>query len=326
MSGSQKSLRSGWEARLFGHITVVLGIALAGYLIYRGVTRYGVAEIVRSVKSVPAASLLETAAYTAGSYLCLTGFEWLGVRYIGRSFSYPRIAFVSFVSLALAHNIGFAGLSSGAIRYRFYGRWQVPAADVVKLVMFSGVTVALGLLALGGTTLALEPESPARLTHLPPLVFRVLGVSCLVAVGAYFALSLKPPEPLRAWHWTLEFPPAWIALAQIVLGSANYLCISAALHAAVRPLSDVGFAQIAGAYITANILTIASHVPGGLGVIEGTVLYLIPARSSLIGSVIAFRVVYYFIPLALGLLLLGAAELTFRARGGRRTSSQDRRA
>jgi uncharacterized membrane protein YbhN (UPF0104 family) len=324
MNRSDNALRSNRTARLFGQIAIALGIALAGYLIYRGIARYGVAEIVRSVRSVPASSLVETGAYTAASYLCLTGFEWLGTRYIGRSFSYRRVAFVSFVSLALAHSIGFAGLSSGAIRYRFYGRWQVPAADVAKLVVFSGVTVALGLLAFGGATLVLDPSSLAGLTRLPPLAFRLLGVGCLVTVGAYVVLSVKRPDPLRARQWTLEIPPAWIALAQVLLGSVNYLCISAALHAALRPLTDVSLAEVAGAYVAANVLTIASHVPGGLGVIEGMVLYLIPSKSSLIGSVIAFRAVYYFIPLALGLLLFAVAELTFRARGARRSGSQDR--
>src|ERR1700757_3091891 len=77
MTRSGNALPSRRTARLFGQIAVALGIALAGYLIYRGVSHYGFAEIVRSVGSVPASSLMETAAYTAASYLCLTGFEWL---------------------------------------------------------------------------------------------------------------------------------------------------------------------------------------------------------------------------------------------------------
>src|SRR3712207_8967800 len=51
---------------------------------------------------------------------------------LGRPLSYPKVALASFVSLSLGHNIGFAGLSSGAIRYRFYSRAGLTAEEVAK--------------------------------------------------------------------------------------------------------------------------------------------------------------------------------------------------
>jgi hypothetical protein len=50
-----------------------------------------------------------------------------------------------------------------------------------------------------------------------------------------------------------------------------------------------------------------------LGVIEAIVLSLYPG-ANVIGALIAFRAVYYLIPFAMGLLVLGAVELRRRRR------------
>ena len=56
-----------------------------------------------------------------------------------------------------------------------------------------------------------------------------------------------------------------------------------------------------------NLTALVSHVPGGLGVLEATIGFLLGGSAS-IGALIAFRVVYFFIPLPFGLALLLASE------------------
>ena len=55
-----------------------------------------------------------------------------------------------------------------------------------------------------------------------------------------------------------------------------------------------------GAYVLANTGVIASHVPGGVGVLESIVLSLLPG-ASVLAALLMFRVIYYLAPLALGL-------------------------
>jgi uncharacterized membrane protein YbhN (UPF0104 family) len=59
---------------------------------------------------------------------------------------------------------------------------------------------------------------------------------------------------------------------------------------------------------------LVTHVPGGLGVIEGAVMYLLPGKS-LIGPLIVFRVIYFLVPLAIGVTVFLIAELVFRRSG-----------
>ncbi|MCX7283132.1 MAG: bifunctional lysylphosphatidylglycerol flippase/synthetase MprF, partial [Novosphingobium sp.] len=64
------------------------------------------------------------------------------------------------------------------------------------------------------------------------------------------------------------------------------------------------------------LAALISHVPGGLGVFEATVLAVLPAqdRSALFAALIAYRLIYYVLPLALGVVLLAWHEVTRNAR------------
>src|SRR5690606_20540795 len=102
---------------------------------------------------IPAANIALAFAFAACSYLCLTVFDFLALRYAGKPLSYPRAALASFTSLAIGHNVGVAALSSGAVRYRFYSRWGLDAEEIAKLIVFCAVTVSLGLVTLAGLCL-----------------------------------------------------------------------------------------------------------------------------------------------------------------------------
>ncbi len=300
------------KGRLLVQGSVMLGVLLAAFLIYKGLSQYSFHDILQSVAAVPPTNLARAALFTAGSYFCLTLFDWLGLKYVDAPLSYGRAAFVSFVSLSLAHSIGFAGLSSGAIRYRFYQRWGVPGGDVAKLVLLSGVTVGLGLLSLGGAAFVWWPSTAGRLIHFPDAAIRAAGAVLLALPLVYLALSFFVHGRVTIRRWTLEMPRPWIAAAQVVIGTANYLCVAAVLQAALAAAAHARFPEVAAAFVTGNMLTLMTHVPGGLGVIETTIHYLVPSKTDLIGSLIVFRLVYFIVPLMIGLIMFVAAELAFR--------------
>ena len=63
----------------------------------------------------------------------------------------------SFLAYAISNNVGFAMLSGASVRYRFYTRWGVTAEELSRIVFSYSVTFWLGLLALGGLSLAVSP-------------------------------------------------------------------------------------------------------------------------------------------------------------------------
>jgi glycosyltransferase 2 family protein len=288
-------------------------VCLAAFLLYRTLSRYSLDQIVASVTAIPMWRLASAGAFAAASYFCLTWFDWLALRYVGRPLPYPNVALASFTSLSLGHNIGFAALSSGAIRYRFYSRWGLRPVEIAKVILFCGVTVGLGLAILGGIALLARTDLAAQITGLSRSAAMTLGVICLVLPGAYLVLAARLRRPFRWRHWTLAMPPPRVAIGQLVIGPANFACVAGCLHQALATAGDVPYLAVASVYVIANVTSLVSHVPGGLGVIESVVMYLLPG-AELIGALIVFRFVYFLVPLVMGSVLFAVTELTIRRR------------
>ncbi len=286
-------------------------VCLAAFLLYRTLSTYSLAEIESALRSIPLKRIGLMVCFAAASYLCLTGFDWLALRYVKRAIPYPKVALASFCSLSLGHNIGFAALSSGAIRYRFYTRWGATAGDVAKIIVFCGMTVGLGLAVLGGCAILLRPELAARISGLPQGVMTSLGAALLALAALYVALSGLRQKPVHLWKWRIEIPSLRLALAQAVIGPINFAFVAACLYQALSAVQDVPYLEVAAVYVIANVTSLVSHVPGGLGVIETVVLYLLPG-ANVIGALIAFRAVYFLLPLAIGAPLLGITELVLK--------------
>lgn len=299
--------------KLVLRIVVVVAIGAAAVLLYRALSRYTMAELAASLQSIPLHNALMALAFAACSYLCLTGFDWLAVRYAGKPLAWRRTALASFSALSIGHNIGVAALSSGAIRYRFYSRWGLDTGDVAKVILFCGLTVGLGLVTLGGLGLILYPSEAQGFVGLGRSALRVLAVVCLCLPVVYLLLAAFMRRQIRFSRWTLDLPVLPLAAGQVAVGTLNFACVAACLHQLLSAFSDVSYLETASVYVIGNVTALISHVPGGLGVLEATVLYLLPGAGA-IGALIAFRVVYFFVPLALGLPLFLGSEYVLRRR------------
>jgi glycosyltransferase 2 family protein len=202
-----------WKAtarRAFKVLFFPAVVALAGYLIWRITRQYGLDEMLAAIGAIPPARLALALGFAALSYLCLTGFDWLAVRYVGKPLPWHKCALASFTALSIGHNIGIAALSSGAIRYRFYSRWGLSGGEIVKVIVFCGLTVALGLLILGGVSLVLAPGLAANYTRLPRGVVLLAGFVCLGLSAAYLVASVFDWRPIRfrtIFHQRPAVPP-----------------------------------------------------------------------------------------------------------------------
>jgi uncharacterized membrane protein YbhN (UPF0104 family) len=132
---------------LLRHVTNLFALAVVGacYLLYCSWSQYAFSDVWEALKRLPAANLSLALIFAACSYACLACNDWLGMRYAGHPLPFRQTALASFVGLSIGHNVGLAALSSGAVRYRFYSRWDVDAEEMAKLITFCGVTIALGL-------------------------------------------------------------------------------------------------------------------------------------------------------------------------------------
>lgn len=302
--------------KIWKPLIAILAIGLAAFLLYRTLSRYSLDQLLDAVAAIPLARLAAAGGFAAASYVCLSGFDYLALHYVGRPLPYYRAAWASFTSLSLGHNIGLAFLSSGAVRYRFYTRWGLSAEQVAKVIVFCGVTVGLGLMVLGGAALLLRASLAVQITGLSKPVVIALGIGCLALPSLYLVLSAVVKKSLRIRKWKLEIPPLRLAAGQILIGSVNFACVAACLHQALAAVTDVAYVGVASVYVIANTTALVSHVPGGLGVIESVVMYLLPGQD-LIGPLLVFRFVYFLIPLCAGIVMFLFTELAYRRKGHR---------
>src|SRR5262249_21480539 len=100
--------------------------------------------------------------------------------------------------------------------------------------------------------------------------------------------------------------------------------LAAAVLYVLLPLNGLSFAGWLGAFLTAQLIGIASHVPGGVGVFEGVmVIFLKPYVDSakIVPALLIYRAVYYLLPLTVALVGLIGDELHQRRAQAARVSA-----
>jgi uncharacterized membrane protein YbhN (UPF0104 family) len=75
--------------------------------------------------------------------------------------------------------------------------------------------------------------------------------------------------------------------------------------------TEVGYVRVLGVWMLAYVAVVITHVPGGYGVQEWVVLAFWPGNRVL-AALIVFRVIYYWVPLAIASALLGGNELLLK--------------
>ena len=187
------------------------------------------------------------------------------------------------------------------------------AQELSQIVFSYSVTFWLGLLALGGISLVASPlpsahELPAHELLAP------LGWLLLLASVGYLVAVMVRREPIRLFRLELPLPSWRIGFAQLGVSALDWALAAAVLYV-LLPQSGLSFPGLLGAFLAAQLLGLASHVPGGVGVFEGLMVILLkPYLSSaqLLPALVVYRAIYYLLPLATALLVLVVDELRQR--------------
>ncbi len=295
--------------------TTILGAVLfvfALWWLHHVLAAYRWHDIVVRMRAIPGVALLRAALLTVASYGCLTLYDLLGTRFVGAQIRYRRLALISFMAYGIGHNIGSNTLSGGAIRYRAYSALGLRAAQVATIVAFGTGTFCLGAALLLGLSLLVDARLSSLVLHLPAALLRTIGVGFLVFVCGYLALAFARRAPLRVRGVQFSLPTLQVACAQVAVSFADLLLCAGVLYVLLPREVTLGFAAFAGFYILAVAAGILSAVPGGVGVFELVISFLLPAvpRDQLLGSLLAYRAIYYLLPFILALVLFGAHEVS----------------
>jgi phosphatidylglycerol lysyltransferase len=303
------------KTRLITRFAPFLGLllfAIALVVLYYELRVYHLHDILENLKQIPPHRVFLALLLTVICYLIMTGYDALALRYVHHPLSYGRIALASFISYTFSNNIGFAMVAGGSVRYRLYSAWGLSVLKITKVVAFCTLSLWLGFFTLGGVVFLLEPLLIPEALHLPFISARPLGAIFLALVSAYLCLSLFRKKPLKILNWEFSLPSSRLMISQMAIAFLDWGLAGTVLYVLMSPFSKLSWSGFLGVYLLAQLAGLASQLPGGLGVFETVVILLlsptVPA-SQVIGALVAYRGIYYILPLLIAAFLLGSQEL-----------------
>ncbi|GAB4192717.1 MAG: hypothetical protein Fur006_37310 [Coleofasciculaceae cyanobacterium] len=304
--------------KLLKNFSSLLGFFLLGlslWAIANELRQYDYRDVFMSLNALPKSHLYWAIGLTILSYLGLANYDPLAFHYIGHSIAYRKSIFTGFISAAATNTVGFAFLTGSAIRYRFYSTWGVSAIAIAQIILFENISFWLGLFAVSGVMFLFNPLSiPAQL-NLPFLSVRPIGAIFLLLVATYLMGSLCLQQPLTIRKQEFRFPTLPISLAQLTISCLDWICATAVLYVLLPTSTPLSYTGFLGLYLLAMTAGVVSNVPGGLGVFESIILLLLSSKvpaAVVLGSLLAYRGVYYLLPLMVATGLLGLYEMRSR--------------
>ena len=298
--------------KILHRITPFIGIILfpaALFVVHGELKTHTIAEITAGIEQLPVSVILSAMLLTGLSYLILTGYDFLALRYLGIKVKPKNVIMASLISFSISNNTGQALISGSSMRYRFYSLWGLSGVDIIKFSLFISLMYMLGATTLFGISTVISTRFMD--TSFPvALPVQVLATGTIAALVAYWSIILIRKKPFTVMGMTLSLPGPGISLAQTAIAILDLVLSSLILYLFLHVHIDISFHTFLAIYIAAQILGLFSQIPGGLGVFEGSFLFLlgnsVPA-SSVFAGLLMFRVVYYFFPL----LLSGSGLLVY---------------
>ncbi|MDD5224693.1 MAG: bifunctional lysylphosphatidylglycerol flippase/synthetase MprF [bacterium] len=304
------------KSRLLPALGSLLGLflfAAALWVLHHELKSHHLHEILQHLKALPERSLILALLLTVFNYLVMTGYDVLGLRYIKHELAYRKIALASFIGYSFSNNIGLSMLAGSSVRYRLYSSWGLSTLEIAQVIGFCTLTLWLGLLSLGGVVFLLEPLAVPRALHLPFDSIRALGVIFLVVVGSYFILTIFRKRSFKIRDWEISLPSLRLFLPQTAIAILDWALAGSVLYVLLPGSPGLSYPGFLGVFLLAQTAGLLSQVPGGLGVFETVVILLLsPAlpASQVLGSLLAYRGIYYLLPLLVATILLGIQELS----------------
>ncbi|MGI9472928.1 MAG: bifunctional lysylphosphatidylglycerol flippase/synthetase MprF [Rubripirellula sp.] len=266
-------------------------------------------DVVASFEALSTKSILAAILFTAANFVVMIGYDWFGVRLVNHPISTKQVATASLLSYAFSNSLGVF-LGGAPVRARLYSSWGMSSSEIVRLVLLIGAAFWLGLFSLAGTLFVFAPFDIPDQLHVPVHTSRPFGIALLIAATVFLIVCGVRKSPIKILNVNLQPPPLKIAVAQMFVAQADFLLAASTLYVLLPNDVAIDFLPFVAIFLLAIFIALMSHVPGGLGVLELVLVTMLPGGShNLVGALIAFRIIYYLLPLMLGVIAVSIVSL-----------------
>ncbi|WP_286809665.1 lysylphosphatidylglycerol synthase domain-containing protein [Leclercia sp. UBA2479] len=253
------------------------------------------------------------------SYLIYGCYDLLGRAYCGHKLAKRQVMLVSFIcyafNLTLSTWVGGIGM-----RYRLYSRLGLPGSTITRIFSLSITTNWLGYILLGGVIFTAGVVQLPDHWYIDQGTLRIIGIVLLAMIAFYlWACAFAKRRHMTIKGQKLVLPSWKFALAQMAISAANWMAMGVIIWMLIG--EDVNYFFVLGVLLVSSIAGVIVHIPAGIGVLEAVFIALLAgehvSHGKIIAALLAYRVLYYFLPLALatvGYLILEGRAKKLRAK------------
>ncbi|MEP9370684.1 bifunctional lysylphosphatidylglycerol flippase/synthetase MprF [Mesorhizobium sp. KR1-2] len=294
-----------------GPVAAVVVTVVALWLFHQMTAGLRLEDIKAAIGAMQWSAILLALLATCASYSALATYDIVACHIVAPGKVPWRNAALSGMSgYAFSNFLGFHLFTGGAVRFRTYSRSGLDAGEIGQVVLLSWMGLWLAFTALVGLALLLDPDGVPLLSLLHDAADRAVGLAVLAVLIGLFVFAGPQGRELRLFAWRVPLPPRRMLLLQLLVGVLDLLASAAVLYVLLPPDVQPGAALFLTIYMSAVILGSISHVPGGIGVFEATLIagLGLQGRADILASLLAYRLIYYFLPFLIALVVLAAAE------------------
>lgn len=344
MADEIATLGSGRNLRDVVRYAIGLGLGIVVLVLLFG-RRGELVAATHQLSHVAAGWLLPAAAAEAMSLWLYAYLQHRVLRLAGTSIAMPGLFLLTMANDAISSTVPGGPAVSGAYRYRYYRRRRASAAGAgwtiftillaqaigMSLVLLLGVVVALGGSPSGGTTRAAVAGLVVVAAAGAVLVRRDLVLRlCEAAIRAARRITGHPRgrigDSISATLARMREIPlsARSTAGVIVLATGVWLCDFLCLLCAFGAVrAAVPWSGVLLAYGVSEVAGMLPIVPGGIGVVEGSLAVILAAygagRTAALSAAVVFRIVSFWLAIVIGWIVVAVIAQQARRSGKART-------
>ncbi|OSP56397.1 bifunctional lysylphosphatidylglycerol flippase/synthetase MprF [Pseudoruegeria sp. SK021] len=299
------------QPRVLGPLAALALAALSAFVIHSITGRVHLDDIRHAVETMPHRLMWLCAGLTLISYAGMAFYDVVASRRVAPGRVPTRVAmFAGATAFAVSNTMGFHVLVGGPVRYRIYAAFGLDVSDVGKIVGLAFSSLYLSIALIVGMTLVMDPHGVPLLNQVLPYANRAVGIILLVGLVGVLAWLWRSNRSMTLGKWHLPLPTGRAALVLLVVGVIDITAAAGSLYVLMPHHILPSFPVFVTLYLAAVMIGSASHVPGGLGVLEATVLLGLGAgtQPEALAALVIYRLIYYFVPLVIAAGALAAFE------------------
>lgn len=260
-------------------------------------------EVFDNLADFKVRTLIIASGLTLVSFLVYACFDLIGRTYIRQNLTWKQILPVGIISYAFNLNLS-AWVGGIAMRYRLYSRLGVSKSNIAILGL-SLATNWFGYMVIAGAVFS------SGLVRMPPgwklssSALQGVGVLLLLLSAGYLAACRFAKR--REWAIRgieIDLPSLRMAVLQLALGALNWSLMAAVIFTLLPGKLD--YPLVLGVLLISAIAGVITHIPAGLGVLEAVFVALLQhevSRGSLVAGLLAYRAIYFILPLLITLVM-----------------------